>query len=87
MTNYSVDIEGNGPISITFSSNGQFFLDEVRVSNALTTGIDRVTVTPAPEGKPADNRIYTVDGRYVGTDASKLDKGIYIRNGKKIIKR
>lgn len=56
-------------------------------SGGTSSGIDGVTVQPDVAGKPADNRIYTVDGRYVGTDASKLDKGIYIRNGKKIIKR
>ena len=29
--------------------------------------------------------IFTIDGRYVGTDEQTLSKGIYIRNGKKII--
>ena len=34
----------------------------------------------------SDNRIYTLDGRYVGTDASILPHGIYIQNNKKFIK-
>ena len=29
--------------------------------------------------------IFTIDGRYAGTDEQSLSKGIYIRNGKKII--
>ena len=34
----------------------------------------------------SDNRIYTLDGRYVGTDASILPHGIYIQNNKKFVK-
>ena len=33
-----------------------------------------------------DNRIYLLDGRYVGTFDANLPKGIYIRNGKKFVK-
>lgn len=32
-----------------------------------------------------DNKIYTLDGRYVGTDTSVLQKGIYIINNKKVV--
>ena len=34
----------------------------------------------------SDNRIYTLDGRYVGTDTSILPHGIYIQNNKKFVK-
>ena len=33
-----------------------------------------------------DNRIYLLDGRYVGTSDANLPKSIYIRNGKKFVK-
>ena len=33
-----------------------------------------------------DARIYTLDGRFVGTDMSKLPHGIYLQGGKKIVK-
>lgn len=33
-----------------------------------------------------DNRIFSVDGRYLGNDPTLLDKGIYITNGKKYVK-
>lgn len=36
--------------------------------------------------KKEDNRIFSLDGRYLGTDADKLGRGIYIRNGVKFIK-
>ena len=30
--------------------------------------------------------VYSLDGRYMGTSANGLEKGIYIVNGKKIVK-
>lgn len=33
-----------------------------------------------------DKSIYTLDGRHVGTDASRLTKGIYIIGGRKVVK-
>ena len=38
------------------------------------------------ERSTSDNRIHTLDGRYVGTDASILPHGIYIQNNKKFVK-
>ena len=35
---------------------------------------------------PHTNRIYTLDGRYVGTDLNVLGRGLYIVNGKKVVK-
>lgn len=32
-----------------------------------------------------DGKIYNLSGEYVGTDTGKLQRGIYIRNGKKIV--
>ena len=87
-TSYRIELEGNGAINITFSSNAKaFFLDEVRIMPVTATGIDGITVQPDAAGKPADRRIYSIDGRYVGTDATQLPKGMYIRGGKKFIKR
>lgn len=50
--------------------------------NGVVDGINGVTVA----NKAADNRIYSIDGRYLGTDASALGKGIYVVGGKKIVK-
>lgn len=38
------------------------------------------------ERSTSDNHIYTLDGRYVGTDASILPHGIYIQNNKMFVK-
>ena len=49
----------------------------------ITTGIYNTTVT---ELTISDNCIYTLDGRYVGTDRNALPHGIYIQNRRKFIK-
>ena len=88
-TNYSLELDINGPVTFTFSSDAAaFILDEVKVTSSVSTGIDNVMTVTGTDGiRPADNRIYSIDGRYVGTDETKLGKGLYIRNGKKFIKR
>lgn len=50
--------------------------------NGVVDGISGVTVVK----KATDNRIYSIDGRYLGTDASALGKGIYVVGGKKVVK-
>ena len=49
----------------------------------VPTGIQSPSIV---ERSTSDNRIYTLDGRYVGTDASILPHGIYIQNNKKFVK-
>ena len=49
----------------------------------VPTGILSLSIV---ERSTSDNRIYTLDGRYVGTDASILPHGIYIQNNKKFVK-
>ena len=43
-------------------------------------GINEVTVN-----KTTDSRVYSIRGTYMGNDINSLPKGIYIRNGKKVI--
>lgn len=50
--------------------------------NGVVDGINGVTVAK----KATDSRIYSIDGRYLGTDASALGKGIYVVGGKKVVK-
>ena len=49
-----------------------------------TLGIN--TIGQKKEPTQNDNRIYLLDGRYVGISEANLPKGICIRNGKKFIK-
>ena len=48
----------------------------------FTTGIDS-PITNVEADKDAS--IYTLDGRYLGTDASKLGKGVYVIGKKKVV--
>ena len=54
-----------------------------KFKNNETTGIQSPSII---ERITSDNHIYTLDGRYVGTDASILPHGIYIQNNKKFVK-
>lgn len=80
-TDYSATVTGNGTIQINFATNkGRFFLDEVLLKSS-TTGIMNVHETTT-----AKTGVYTLDGRYLGTDFSALKPGLYIVNGKKVIR-
>lgn len=57
------------------------FTDESYVST--TTGIENVVTSTV--ATPADGKIYTIDGRYVGKDKAALGKGLYIMDGKKFV--
>ena len=54
-----------------------------KFKNNEPTGIQLPSIF---ERSTSDNHIYTLDGRYVGTDASILPHGIYIQNNKKFVK-
>ena len=49
-----------------------------------TTGINDVTKNA--DAQQGAQRIYTIDGRYVGTNLDSLPSGIYIMKGKKTLK-
>lgn len=54
--------------------------------DVTATGICQAVTTESNIGIN-DNRIYSIDGQYVGNDASKLGKGLYIKNGEKFLKK
>lgn len=63
------DIRINSDKSITF----KFMGGSTDINESVSPSVD--SASP----------IYTIDGRIIGTDASSLPKGIYVRNGKKIM--
>lgn len=79
----TADLTGNGYTNLTLTTNGRLWINEVSATAMLETGIDNVVSNNA---RPADNRIYTLGGQYVGTQLSSLPKGIYVMGGKKIVK-
>ena len=81
-TTFTATITGVGNINLVFTPAKRFFLDEVVVmDNTVQTGI---ATTEA--ATPKQTRIYTIDGRYAGSDANSLKHGLYIINGKKVVK-
>lgn len=83
-TECKATLKGAGNIKLMFAAiKNRFFIDEVRVDAVSgSTGINHLKY----DSRPVDNRIYDLNGRYVGTDFNSLRKGIYISNGKKIVK-
>ena len=56
------------------------------VSFKFITDLTGIQSAPITNLTISDNRIYTLDGRYVGTDRNALPHGIYIQNRRKFIK-
>lgn len=52
------------------------------LSDIITTGVNGITTVPGTVGK-----VYTLDGQYVGNSLKDLAPGIYIHNGRKVMKR
>ena len=73
------------PVHFNETIDGAYLLSVSGGKATITTGIDGV-ITESVVDKPADNRIYSIDGRYVGTDTDALKEGIYIMNGKKFMR-
>ena len=78
---FEATITATGTVKVTFeAAAGRFFLDEVLVMGPNATAIYTI--------KTADDktaRIYTLDGRYVGSDFQQLRRGLYIVNGRKVV--
>ena len=73
---YPNNLYGYGQIDVTAGLR--------EVLRRKTLGINTIGQKKVPTQN--DNRIYLLDGRYVGISETNLPKGIYIRNGKKFIK-
>lgn len=82
-TEFRVTLSGKGYTQLSFMTSGVYFIDEVRVIDPTVSEI-RNMVHPVPQ--PDNQRIYDIDGRYMGNDLDRLGKGIYIMNGKKVVK-
>jgi len=80
-TEFRVTLSGSGYTQLTFNAD-RYFIDEVRVSDPSATGIGQVSISTGKK----ENRIYSIDGRYVGDSLDALGRGIYIVNGRKVVK-
>lgn len=53
------------------------------INDSYPTAISGVSI----QKRSADNVIYSIDGRSVGNDTTKLLSGVYVMNGKKFVVR
>jgi hypothetical protein len=83
---FKLTVKGAGYMRLTMrNSQRRFFLDELLVKRSVTNSISTLpTASPTSLGK--DGRIYSLDGVYMGTSLDALDKGVYIIDGKKVVK-
>lgn len=81
---YTMRLTGKGTASITFSPDKRFFLDDVLVTIPdKPTAIKAISVN----SRTADGHYYSLSGIDMGADKHSLPKGIYIINGRKVVKR
>lgn len=81
---YTMKLTGKGTASITFSPDKRFFLDDVLVTIPdKPTAIKAISV----DSRTADGHYYSLSGIDMGADKHSLPKGIYIINGRKVVKR
>lgn len=79
-TIFTATIDGQGPVSVTFSPTRRFFLDEIMAVDESITSVKDFNSTD----KVIRKGIYSLSGVYMGNDISCLPNGIYIVNGKKV---
>lgn len=68
---------------LDFKPVRRFFLDDVLIQAPTTTAIRSIEVQNQDK---ATTRVYAIDGRYLGTSLQGLQHGIYIVNGRKVVK-
>lgn len=75
-------------VSITFDPEGRFFLDEVKVRKKNTEAPPVVNgILEVNTSQTVSRGIYSLDGRYVGTDFTSLRPGVYIVGKRKVVKK
>ena len=83
---YTISLNGNGgEYYLAFEPKKRFFIDDVLVYVPEDSGQTGIT-NAVPKVRAAGGRIYTIDGRFAGLDLNALPHGIYIIDGKKVVK-
>ena len=82
-TEVKANVTGSGDAAIRFKTNDKgVFIDNVCVMPQSLAGISSTTADQSPKS----GEIYSIDGRYMGKSVSALRPGIYVMNGKKLVK-
>ena len=78
--NDTITVLNRQPLTIVLIDEA--VLDEVTITDPNATTAVRTIATP----RTTSGRIYTLDGRYVGTNPNQLPHGLYVIDGKKVIR-
>ena len=82
-TEVKANVTGSGDAAIRFKTNDKgVFIDNVCVIPVSLAGISSATADQSPK----NGEIFSIDGRYMGKSVSALRPGIYVMNGKKLVK-
>jgi hypothetical protein len=81
----TLTVNGDGLNYIIFDPQKRLFIDDVLVCRPEDSGQTGIT-NAVPRVRAAGGRIYTIDGRFAGLDLNALPHGIYIIDGKKVVK-
>lgn len=73
-------------VELSFTDGTTLTADMSTVSITFDTPTGISTVSKDTQ-RPADDRIYSLSGQYMGKGKTQLPKGVYIVNGKKEIKK
>ncbi len=87
-TTCTTTIKGSGQVKIRFKSPqfNRFFLDEIRAQvPSVASSISRTGMVDKAESAP-NIPIYNLNGQYLGTSLDALPHGVYITNGKKVVR-
>ncbi len=81
-TTHSVRFTGTGLLSISLQPGRRFFLDDFNVTKPVSTDIS----SPRTASQNRRSGVYSLSGQYLGTSTKTLPHGIYIVDGKKVVK-
>ena len=83
---FTLTVKGSGLLRLSMrNAQRRFFLDELLVKRPATSSITDIP-TAQPAHRTTSGRIYNLDGVYLGTDIKVLGKGVYVVDGKKVVK-
>lgn len=85
---YTVKITDATPESkIRFYTNAlmALFLDKVKITQVKTPTTAIANAKKDNKAQVTDNKVYTLDGQYIGTSTQNLKQGVYIINNKKVV--
>ena len=85
---YVVKTDSYGTVQFNYNNGNSRFMNYTSNQKPAVLYVKKAAtaINTVNTNNTTTTRIYTLDGRYVGTDPNLLPRGLYIINGKKIVK-